>query len=100
MKCVAGIPQAMEVNGVLQVVTKYILRQPNKLWDAQLRLILPVGVRCHDGHGRGTGRRARGPGLLPRAQGTHTLGAKCAEWVVCVCVWCGGVEPHRTGELC
>ena len=37
--------QAMEINGVLQVVTKYILRQPKKLWDAQLRLILPVAVR-------------------------------------------------------
>jgi len=35
----------MEINGVLQVVTKYILRQPKKLWDAQLRLILPVAVR-------------------------------------------------------
>jgi hypothetical protein len=31
---------------VLQIVTKYILRTPKKLWDAQLRLILPVGVRA------------------------------------------------------
>ena len=37
--------QAMEINGVMQVVTKYILRKPKALWDAQIRLILPVGVR-------------------------------------------------------
>ena len=35
----------MEINGVMQVVTKYILRKPKALWDAQIRLILPVGVR-------------------------------------------------------
>jgi di/tricarboxylate transporter len=38
------VAKAIEVNKAIDFITKYLLRRPKKIWDAQLRVMLPIGL--------------------------------------------------------
>ena len=38
------VAKAIEVNKAIDLVAKYLLRRPRHVWDAQLRLMVPVGL--------------------------------------------------------